>query len=415
MAQDRLVRTGYDVAIVGGGIVGLATAYQLLQRAPDCRLVLLEKEGRLAAHQTGHNSGVLHSGLYYRPGSLKARLTREGKSALEAFAAAHGIPCERSGKLVVASTTAELAGLDELLARGTANGLAGLEQVGPERIREIEPHVVGLRGLWVPETGIIDFRQVAGAMATDIEERGGVIRTNWEVAAIRPLGTRGWLLRGGPDDVRAEALITCAGLHADRLAGLTGHRSAARIVPFRGDYYRLQGDARALIRGLVYPVPDPAFPFLGVHFTRRIDGEVWAGPNAVLAFAREGYRRTDVSPRDLAGSLGYPGFWRLARPYLRTGLAEMWRDLSRGAFLASLRRYVPELRAKDLRFGPSGVRAQALGRDGTLLDDFALEEGPRLLHVVNAPSPAASASLAIGRMLAERAIERFELTGRPAG
>ncbi len=398
----------HDVAIIGGGIVGLATARQLLLRRPGLRLAIVEKEDELAGHQTGHNSGVLHSGLYYKPGSLKARLCREGKAAVERFADEHGIPYERCGKLVVALHEDELPGLEALRQRGIANGLQGLEEVGPERIREIEPHAAGVRALWVPETGIIDYRRVALGFADEARDRGAEIRTGTTVRSIRRTSA-GLELVTGDATILAANVITCAGLQSDRVAAMTGDAGDQRIVPFRGDYYHLRRDARHLVRGLIYPVPDPRFPFLGVHFTRRIDGAVWAGPNAVLAFAREGYARTDVSVRDLAESLTYPGVWRLAGPYLRTGLAEMWRDYVKAAFVRELQRFVPELRADQVRFGPSGVRAQSLSASGEMVDDFSLGEGPGILHIRNAPSPAATASPAIGATLADRAIERFGL------
>jgi L-2-hydroxyglutarate oxidase LhgO len=408
--HDGPVSDRTEVAVIGGGIVGLATAFRLLERRPDLQLTLLEREAALASHQTGRNSGVLHAGIYYEPGSLKARLCREGKADLEAFCEAHAIPFERIGKLVIASDAAELPRLEALHTRASANGVPGLEVVGAERIREIEPHAVGIRALWSPTTGIVDFAVVAAALAGEVRSRGGRIETGREVTAIerRPDGL---LLRTTRGELAADAVIACAGLWSDRVAGMTGDGGddAPRIVPFRGDYYALAPDARHLVRGLIYPLADPRFPFLGVHFTRRIDGAVWAGPNAVPAFARAGYRRTDLSPRDLAGTLAYPGFWRLARTYLRTGLAEMWRDVSKGAFLRALQRYVPELQAGQLTFGPSGVRAQAMRRDGTLLDDFDLASSGRVLHVRNAPSPAATASLAIGRVLAERAVSQFDL------
>lgn len=400
-----------DVAIVGGGIVGLATALRLLQERPALRLAVLEKEAELASHQSGHNSGVIHAGLYYPPGSLKARLCREGKAELEAYCASRGIPFERIGKLVVALDEGELVRLDGLRERAVANRVPGLEVVGPERMREIEPHVTGIRALWSPTTGIVDFRRVALAYADDVRAAGGSIRTSWPVTTIgdRPDGLV--LRTAGGEELVARAVIACAGLWADRVAALTGDAGAGalRIVPFRGDYYTLTPDARTLVRGLVYPVPDPRFPFLGVHFTKRHDGEVWAGPNAVLAFARAGYRRRDVSVRDTAEVLAYPGFLRLAARYLGTGLAEMWRDISKGAYVRELQRYVPAIRPDQLVFGPSGVRAQALARDGTLVDDFDLAGSGRVLHVRNAPSPAATASLSIGRTLAERAIARFDL------
>ena len=399
-----------DVAIVGGGIVGLATALRLLEARPGLRIVIVERERELARHQSGHNSGVVHAGLYYAPGSLKARLCREGKAEVEAFAAAHDIPIERTGKLVVALDPSELERFEGLRERAVANGVPGLEVVGPERIREIEPHAAGIRALWSPTTGIVDFRRVALAYADEVRARGGTIQLSTAVEAIeeRPSSV---VLETSTGPIEARAVIACAGLWADRVAAMTGDggRGAPRIVPFRGDYYTLTEDARSLVRGLIYPVPDPRFPFLGVHFTKRIDGAVWAGPNAVLAFKRTGYRRTDVSLRDLGGTLAYSGFLRLAGRHLATGLAEMWRDVSKGAFLKELQRYVPELRADQIVFGPSGVRAQALARDGTMVDDFDLAGSGRILHVRNAPSPAATASLAIGRELAGRAIERFEL------
>ena len=398
----------HDVAIIGGGIVGLATAYRLLEQRPGLGVAIVEKEPELARHQTGHNSGVLHSGLYYTPGSLKARLCREGKAAVERFADDHGIPYERCGKLVVALREDELPGLEALRQRGIANGLQGLEEVGPERIREIEPHASGIRALWVPETGIIDFRGVALAYGDEARDRGAEIRTGTRVRSIRRTSA-GLELVTDDATILARNVITCAGLQSDRVAAMTGDAGDQRIVPFRGDYYHLRADARHLVRGLIYPVPDPRFPFLGVHFTRRVDGAVWAGPNAVLAFAREGYRRTDVSVRDLAESLTYPGLWRLAGPYLRTGLAEMWRDYVKAAFVRELQRFVPELQSDQLRFGPSGVRAQSLSSRGEMVDDFSLGEAPGILHVRNAPSPAATASPAIGATLADRAIERFAL------
>ena len=404
----------FDVAVIGGGIVGLATALRLLQRAPHLRLAVLEKEPELAAHQTGHNSGVLHSGLYYQPGSLKARLCRAGKSEIERFADAHEVPWKRTGKLVVALDRSELPRLAALRERGDANGLQGLDEIGPERIREIEPHVTGMRALWVPETGIVDFRRLALALADDLERAGVRILTDRQVTGLTRLPSGGdrataWLISTPHDAYFAGGVIACAGLQSDRVARFTGHEGRERIVPFRGDYYHLRPAARHLVRGLVYPVPNPAFPFLGIHFTRRIGGEVWAGPNAVPALAREGYARRDVSARDLASSVTWPGLWRLALPYVRTGLQEAWRDVSKAAFLRGLQRYVPELRMQDIEFGPSGIRAQSLGADGRLVDDFSLGEGAGIIHVRNAPSPAATASLAIGNMLAERAVERFDL------
>ena len=399
-----------DVAIIGAGIVGLATALRLLQRRPDLRVVLLEKEATVAAHQSGHNSGVLHAGLYYEPGSLKARLCREGKRDLEVYCAEHGVPIERTGKLVIALDESELKRLDELRERAIANEVSGLEEVGPERIRELEPHAVGIKALWSPGSGIVDFLEVARAFAADVVERGARIETNRAVESIEQRGDE--MVIGTPrGELVARCIIACAGLQADRIAAMIGDTGpdGPVIIPFRGDYYTLTPEARHLVRGLIYPVPDPHFPFLGVHLTKHISGDVLAGPNAVLATAREGYGRADVAWRDLSEALTYPGFLRLARRFWRTGAGEMWRDWSKRSFLAGLRRYVPALSSQHLVFGPSGVRAQALMRDGSLVDDFLLGGSDRVLHVYNAPSPAATSSLAIGRVLSGEAIKRFGL------
>jgi (S)-2-hydroxyglutarate dehydrogenase len=398
----------YDLVVIGGGIVGLASAFQILLRRPGLSLALLEKEKELAFHQTGHNSGVLHAGLYYAAGSRKARLCREGKAGVEEFADEHGIPYAHCGKLVVALTEDELPGLAAIRDRATVNGVEGLEEVGPERIREIEPHAAGIRALWSPKSGIIDYPRVSLAYAGEIRSRGGEIRTGAEVRRITKRSGE-WIVQTKRDEFAGRFVISCAGLHSDRVAAMTGAAGDERIVPFRGDYYRLKPEARHLVRGLLYPVPDPRFPFLGVHFGRTMGGEVRAGPNAVLAFAREGYRRYDLSLPDLARTLAFRGFRRLIRRNWRTGLAELWRDWSKPAFTARLRRYVPELRGGDLEFGPSGVRAQSVAADGTLVEDFSIGESPNALHVRNAPSPAATASLAIGREVAELAAERFGL------
>jgi len=402
-----------DLAIIGGGIVGLATALRLTESRPDLRVAILEKEHELATHQSGHNSGVLHAGLYYAQGSLKARLCRQGKAELEAYAEAHGIPVRYPGKLVVALTEDELPRLADIKTRATANGVEGLEEIGPERIRELEPQAAGIRALWSPRTGIIDFRALALAYADDLRARGVAIHTARLVTGIDQ-HSDGVVLSTPAGEVQAGHVIACAGLHADHVAAMTGEsgRDVPRIVPFRGDYYTLTPEARSLVTRLIYPVPDPRFPFLGVHFTPRHDGEVWAGPNAVLALAREGYGRTDLDLRDLAGTLTYRGFQRLAIRYWRMGVTETWRDLSKRAYVRELQRYLPAIRGDQVRFGPSGVRAQALAYDGTIVDDFSLGGSGRLLHVRNAPSPAATSSLAIGRMLADSAIERFDLPTR---
>ena len=399
-----------DVVIIGAGILGLATALRLLEQRSDLSLVVLEKEATVASHQTGHNSGVLHAGLYYQPGSLKARLCREGKADLEAYCEAHGVPVERTGKLVIALDESELSRFEALKARATANEVPGLEEVGPERIRELEPHAAGIRALWSPGTGVVDFLAVARAFAHDIVERGATIETRRAVESIELRGDE-LVVGTSRGDVVARRVIACAGLQADRVAAMTGDAGVdrPRIVPFRGDYYTLKPEAQHLVRGLIYPIPDPALPFLGVHLTQRIDGSVLAGPNAVLATAREGYGRLDVSLRDLRDTLTYPGFHRLAGRYWRMGAQEMWRDWNKRAFLADLRRFVPALSSSHLVFGPSGIRAQALSADGSMVDDFMLGGSDRVLHVFNAPSPAATSSLAIGRVLAAEAIERFGL------
>jgi L-2-hydroxyglutarate oxidase len=398
---------GSDVIVVGAGIVGLATARQLLRSKPGLKITIVDKEPAIAGHQTGHNSGVLHAGVYYAPGSRKAVLCRAGKAELEAFAIEHGIPFEHCGKLVVAADESERPKLADLLVRAQSNGVVGAELVGPERMKEIEPHVVGVGALWSPETGVIDFRQVAGALAQDIQNAGGQILLGWRVTAIKDKpGERVVETTGGT--LATRDVIACAGLQADRLSAMTG-TPGPHIVPFRGDYYLLRPEAAAMVKALIYPVPDSRFPFLGVHFTRRIDGEVWAGPNAVLAFAREGYRRRDISPADMVRVLTYRGFLRVAGKYMSTGLGEMWRDYHKPAFLGALRRFIPELTTDDLLSGPSGVRAQAIDIRGQMVDDFAIGGSAHVLHVQNAPSPAATASLAIGSWLADAARDRFGL------
>jgi (S)-2-hydroxyglutarate dehydrogenase len=399
----------FDIALVGGGLVGLATAFALLTRRPSLRVAVLEKESALATHQSGRNSGVIHSGLYYAPASLKAKLCREGRAALIQFADEHAIPYEITGKLVVALHESEIGRLAELERRGRANGVEGIRRIGPDEILEYEPHAVGVQALLVGDTGIIDFRRVALAYAAEVEARGGEIILGVEVVAIDRRRQSSVLRLSHGAELRATNVITCGGLHADRVAALTGRSADAhRIVPFRGDYYTLKDSARALVRGLIYPVPDPAFPFLGVHFTRRVSGQIWAGPNAVPALAREGYRRWHVNPRDVKETIGFPGFRKLARAYARTGAGELWRDVYKRAFVAEMRRYVPALESRDLRFGPSGVRAQCMSTDGRLVEDFLFEEDEHVLHVLNAPSPGATASLAIGRLIADRALTRFE-------
>jgi L-2-hydroxyglutarate oxidase len=394
-----------DIAVVGGGIVGLATAYQLLQRRPGTRVVVLEKEDALAQHQTGRNSGVLHSGIYYPPGSLKATNCRAGKEAMVAFCDAEGLPYELCGKVIVATAPDELPTLDGIYARGKANGV-DCELIGPERLRELEPHAAGLRAIHVPETGIVDYTAVCERLAERIRERGGEIRTGTRVDRIVPVNGRTHVYTS-TGELEARTVVNCAGLHSDRVAALSGVTPNVKIVPFRGEYYKLTPEVRSLCRTLIYPVPNPRFPFLGVHFTRMIDGAVECGPNAVLAYAREGYTHRDVNAKDLLETLSYTGFLRLASTYWKTGLAEMWRSLSKQAFVRALQKLIPEIRAEHLEAAPAGVRAQAVTPDGRLLDDFLIEETEQGVHVCNAPSPAATASLAIGATVADRALERF--------
>lgn len=401
----------YDVVVIGAGILGLATARELLSRRPGLRVAILEKEKQPGRHQTGHNSGVIHAGMYYAPGSLKARLCVEGNRETYAYCEAKGIPVDRCGKVIVASDATEVPRLLSLYERGQANGVQGLELIEPERLREIEPACVGVKALWSPNTGIVDWGRVALSYAEDARAMGAELLTAHGVEEIRERSSEVMLhTRGG--DVLARHVIGCAGLYADRVAQLSGAPAEPKIVPFRGDYWVLRPERRHLARNLIYPVPDPAFPFLGVHFTRRMDdGSVWLGPNAVLAFSREGYRRLDTRPVDVLDAIAFPGFQKLAAKFWRTGLEEMVRDWSKEAFLRSLQKYVPELTLDDLLPGPSGVRAQALDAEGRLVDDFVFNtEGRRILHVRNAPSPAATSSLAIGRFVADTAEQTFSLT-----
>ncbi|MBP1633951.1 MAG: putative oxidoreductase [Acidobacteria bacterium] len=397
----------WDVAIVGGGIVGTATA-MALAREGRARVVVLEAEERLAAHQTGHNSGVIHSGLYYKPGSLKARNCVEGREAMYRFCAAHQIPHDRCGKLVVATRPEHLPPLDELERRGRANGLEGLRRLSAAELKEHEPEVAGIAGLRVPQTGIVDYTAVTETFARLVREAGGEVRTSSRVLRVeRRAGGLVLETRGGP--VEARALINCAGLQSDRVARLCGVDPQVRIVPFRGEYYELVPERQHLVRNLIYPVPDPRFPFLGVHFTRMIHGGVEAGPNAVLAFRREGYTRTSFSAKDTLALLAFPGFWRMAAKYWRMGLGEMYRSFSKAAFAAALRELLPALRDEDVHPGGAGVRAQALDPRGVLLDDFHIVEAERMIHVLNAPSPAATASISIGASIAGMAARSFAL------
>ena len=398
----------HDVVIVGGGIVGLAVALEVTKRFPRIRLLLLEKEDRVGQHQSGHNSGVIHSGVYYKPGSQKARLCVEGARAMIEFCRAHDIPHQVCGKVIVATYPEEFPRLEELRRRGEENGLTGLQLIGPEQLREIEPHASGLRALVVPSTGITDYAAVCEKYAELIHAQGGTILTSTTVTGLRNLTSEVVVETSGAS-FSTTYLINCAGLFSDRIAGMAGGKPDVIIVPFRGEYYDLIPQRSSLVRALIYPVPDPQFPFLGVHFTRRVSGTVDAGPNAVLAFRREGYERTDFSLRDLASSLAFPGFWRMAAQHWRSGLDEFHRSFSKPAFVRALQRLLPELRAEDLIPGGSGVRAQALRRDGTLVDDFQFVPSGKMLHVLNVPSPAATASLVIGRTIVNTAADGLGL------
>ena len=401
-----------DLAVVGAGILGLAVARELLLRDPDLGVRVLEREDRVGVHQTGHNSGVVHAGIYYAPGSLKARLCVEGARELYEFCERHAVPVERCGKVIVAVTADELPGLDALEWRGRQNGVPGLRRVDPDGLRELEPHAEGVAALHSPATGIVDFPAVARALARDLEDRGGRLQLGTEVTGVDSRASE-VVLRTTGGDVAARHAVFCAGAWSDRLAVAAGAPADPRIVPFRGAYLRLRPERRDLVRSLIYPVPDPSLPFLGVHLTRHIDGDVLVGPTALVVGARDAYRLRRISPRDVATTLAWPGTWRMGRRWWRTGLLEIAYAASRRAFVRAARRYVPDLEPGDVLPGPSGVRAQALSRDGALVDDFVISQTGRAMHVRNAPSPAATSSLAIARLIADRAQEAFGL--RPPG
>ena len=403
----------YDVAIAGGGIIGLSTAMHLTQRFPGLQVAVLEKEAELATHQTGHNSGVIHSGIYYRPGSHKANFCVAGVQKLLRFCDENEIEYERCGKVIVATGESELGRLDNLYERGVANGVEGLEIIGPERLREIEPHAAGIRALWAPGTGIADYTRVAQVYATRFAHSGGDIFTEAPVQRITRDG-RTLALETPKGTLQTRHVINCAGLYADRVAAMIEDRVDVRIVPFRGEYYTLRPESHHLVSGLIYPVPDPRFPFLGVHYTRNIQGSVEAGPNAVLALSREGYRKRDIRLGETLETLSYPGFWKMAAKHWRTGLSETRRSYSKGVFLRDLQRLLPEIREEDLAPGGSGVRAQAVASNGALLDDFSIIRGREAVHVLNAPSPGATSSLAIGEHIVELAAEAFGLPERRA-
>ena len=403
----------FDFCIVGGGILGLATAREVLLRRPGAAVVLLEKEPGLGAHQTGHNSGVIHAGVYYAPGSLKARLCRDGNRATQEFCAAHGIPVEVCGKLIVATSGLESERLAGLQQRCEANGIA-CEQVTAGRLRTLEPRIAGRSALLVPGTGIVDYRRVCAALGDDIRRRGGEIRLGTQVRAIAETSDEVNVATARDEAIRARQLIACAGLQSDRLARAAGLKVDLRIVPFRGEYFRLPAAKSQIVRHLIYPVPDPALPFLGVHLTRMIGGEVTVGPNAVLGFAREGYGHFSFDPRDAWETLTFPGFWRVIGTHWRSALGELRGSLIKRQYLEQCRRYCPELSGADLEPHPAGIRAQAVLRDGTLVHDFMFGDTPRTLHVLNAPSPAATAALPIAGLIADRALGQVRGPGAAA-
>lgn len=397
----------YDVTLVGGGIVGLATAHQLLRQRPATRLLLLEKEPRVAAHQTGHNSGVIHSGIYYKPGSLKALNCIRGYRMLVEFAEAEGIPYELCGKIIVATKPEQLSQLTMIFERGQLNGLGGLRRLSLAELRDIEPHVAGVEGIFVPQTGIIDYKAVAEKLAEKVRAAGGEIHLGEKVTGLAKGPSRS-IVTTERGSYETRLVINCAGLYSDKVAQMSQSAPLnVRIVPFRGEYYELRPERHHLVKNLIYPVPDPNFPFLGVHFTRMIGGGVEAGPNAVLAFRREGYKKLDFDGKEAYETLTWPGFQKVAAKYWETGLGEMYRSFSKSAFTRALQALIPEIQESDLLPGGAGVRAQACDRDGGLLDDFAIVEDERTINVLNAPSPAATSSLSIGLTVSEMSLKRF--------
>lgn len=396
-----------DLVVVGGGIVGCATALAISSRNPDLKIAILEKESQLASHQTGHNSGVIHAGLYYKPGSIKAETCASGREALYRFCNLHDIPHQRCGKVVVAVDETELPALEELQRRGRANGLDGLKRLSSAELQEHEPHVRGVAGLFVPQTGIVDYVSVTQKLAELFKSRGGLIHLNSPVTRIQEK-QGAYLVQSGDESFTSRSLVNCAGLHADRIARLAGLRPKLKIIPFRGEYYEFRPERSMLVNRLIYPVPDPSMPFLGVHFTRMIDGVVEAGPNAVLAWRREGYRRSDISLPDLADTFMFSGFWKLSTRFWRTGLEEYRRSFSKKQFVKSLQRLIPDVRDGDLVPGGSGVRAQAVDEEGRMVDDFCFQSKGRMVHVLNAPSPAATASLSIAEHIADKVMPTFD-------
>lgn len=397
----------YDVVVIGGGIVGLATAWNLLEQQPDLKVCIVEKEDRVAEHQTGHNSGVIHSGIYYKPGSLRAQNCREGYDALLQFCDMHDVPYEICGKVIVATRAFERPQIDRILEHGQRNGLEGIRRISGEEARELEPHVAALEAIWVPQTGIIDYRQVSEKYAELIAVRGGTLRFGFKVTNIRQ--TRDVIVvQSQHDEIQARVLVNCAGLYSDKVAAMTGQDIRdIRILPFRGEYYNLKPEKQYLVRNLIYPVPNPEFPFLGVHYTRIIHGGIEAGPNAVLAFRREGYSRWDIHAGELAETISFKGFQKMARKHWRFGLDEFHRSFSKAAFVRALQHLIPEVGYDDLERGGAGVRAMACDKNGNLIDDFLVLEAERVVNVCNAPSPAATASLAIGKVIAGKTFPKL--------
>lgn len=396
----------YDITIIGGGIVGTATAFSILKQK-NVKLLLLEAESSLAAHQTGNNSGVIHSGLYYKPGSLKAENCTIGREMMYAFCEEHTLPFEKCGKVVVATSREEIPALDLLEERGKANGLVGLKRISAKEIKEYEPYANGIDGLFVPQTGIVDYTSVTNKYAELIENAGGVIETNSRLVSVEVKSDE-LILTTNKEEFHTKFIVNCGGLQSDRIAKLCGVDPGLMIIPFRGEYYKIKKEKQYFVKNLIYPVPDIKFPFLGVHFTRMINGAVEAGPNAVLAFKREGYKKTDFSFTDLLEMKLYPGFWKMAAKFYKLGYQEFRRSFSKDLFVKSLQKLIPEITSEDIEVGGAGVRAQALERDGKLVDDFRIVEAKRMVHVLNAPSPAATASLSIGKTISEMVIKRFK-------